>query len=255
VGTLVCSVGADDVQAQDVNLLLAIVIGIAGMGIVGAVLSAKAPQSPLGPAYQVAAMFAALAIFASLYGERGVTDLPDLPFVPIAGWLMQLGFLPTFGATLTVFLLFPDDHPPSPRWRPVAWLIWGGGFVAAIGTTFGVETFEFSEGVTVANPFQMGPEGLLTAANLLGGVAMFGGGLLTVISVVVRFRRSEGEERHACSCKSRSIVAIAAGSRWAICSARRSRTVSATSCCWAPSICSAGGPAGPGAGCLSSAAR
>ena len=66
VGTVVVAVGGEygQTQTQDDLVLLAIVIGIAGMGTVGAVLSAKAPQNPLGPAYQVAAMFAALTILA-----------------------------------------------------------------------------------------------------------------------------------------------------------------------------------------------
>jgi hypothetical protein len=179
--------------AFGVGILLC-TIGTAGMGIVGAVLSAKAPRNPLGPAYQVAAMFMALTLLASLYGERGVSDLPGLPFVPIAGWLMQLAFVPAFAATFTVFLLFPDGHPPSVRWRPVAWLIWGGAALAAIGTTFGPSTFEFDTG-SVANPFRMGPQQLLVGFNTLGGAVRFAGGILAVISVVVRFRRSEGEER------------------------------------------------------------
>ena len=120
VGIVVVAVGGDyeQTQAQDDLVLLAIVLGTVGMGTVGAVLSAKAPRNPLGLAYQVAAMFIGLTILASLYGELGVTSLPDLPFVPIAGWLMQIAFLPAFSATLTVFLLFPDGHPPSSRWRP-----------------------------------------------------------------------------------------------------------------------------------------
>ena len=196
VGIAVLAVAGDyeQTQAQDDLVLLAIVLGTVGMGTVGAFLSAKAPRNPLGLAYQVAAMFIGLTILASLYGELGVTSLPDLPFVPIAGWLMQIAFLPAFSATLTVFLLFPDGHPPSSRWRPTAWLIWGGAALAAIGTTFGASTFEFESG-SVANPFQMGPEGLFIALNTLGGVALFAGGMLAVISVVVRFRRSGGEER------------------------------------------------------------
>jgi signal transduction histidine kinase len=209
-GILVCTVGAEDVQAGDVNLLLAIVIGIAGMGIVGAVLSAKAAQNPLGPAYQVAAMFMALAVLASLYGERGLSDLPGLPFVPIAGWLSQLAFTPAFAATCTAFLLFPDGHPPSARWRLVMWLIWGGAALAAIGTTFGLSTFEFDPEHTVANPFRMGPEALLVGINTLGGVASFSGGILAVISVVLRFRRSEGDERQQLRWLAWAAVAILA---------------------------------------------
>ena len=195
VGIIACSIGSGGSKTGDIRLLLALVIGTAGMAAVGAVLSAKAPMNPLGLLYQLAAMCMALVILASAYGERGMTDVPGLPFVPVAGWLSQLAFTPAFAATFSVFLLFPDGRPPSARWRPVLWLIWGGAVLSVIGTTFGVKTFEFDPGLVVANPFQVGPQALLGAFNAVGGAAMFLGGIIAVISVFVRFRHSEGDER------------------------------------------------------------
>jgi hypothetical protein len=166
---------ADRGALQDVNVLIAALIGIGGMGVVGAILTAKAPASPLGPLYQVAALSMAVAVGASLYGARAFVDLHGRPGVPFAGWLSQIAFLPAFGATFSAFLLFPDGRPPSRRWRPVWWLLWGGAAVAAVGTTFGVPEFEFDPG-TVANPFIMEPDGLFIACNVIGGAAMFVGG-------------------------------------------------------------------------------
>jgi signal transduction histidine kinase len=185
---------ADRGSPQDLNVLIAALIGIGGMGIVGAILTAKAPASPLGPLYQVAALSMAIAVGASVYGARSFVDLHGLPGVTFAGWFSQIAFLPAFCATFSAFLLFPDGRPPSRRWRPVSWLLWGGAAVGAVGTTFGVPEFEFDPG-TVANPLVMEPEALFIACNVIGGTAMFVGGLLAVVSVVVRFRRSREEER------------------------------------------------------------
>ena len=179
---------------SDVGVLIAAVIGTAGMGIVGAILTARAPASPLGPLYQVGALSMMLAVGCSLYGARALMELHRLPGVPIAGWLMQASFPIAFAATFSAFLLFPDGRPPSPRWGFVWWLLWGGAALAFVGTTFGARTFDFDPG-TVANPFAMGPEGLFTAFNVVGGAAEFLGGILAVVSVVVRFGRSDGEER------------------------------------------------------------
>jgi signal transduction histidine kinase len=179
---------------QDLGVLIAVVIGTAGMEVVGAILTARAPASPLGPLFQVGALCMVLAVAASLYGARALLDLHGLPAVPIAGLVMQLVFDPAFAATFSVFLLFPDGRPPSRRWRPVLWLIWGGSAVAMVGTTFGQPTFDFDPG-TVANPLLLGPEGLFAAVNGIGAAAAFLGGILAVVSVVVRFRRSSGEER------------------------------------------------------------
>lgn len=195
VGIAALAVGDRTGTSQDVWLVLALVLGIAGMGTVGAVLSAKAPRNPLGPLYQVGAMFMGLAVVASIYGDRALTDLAGLPGVAVAGWLMQVAFEPAFAATVSVFLLFPDGQPPSPRWRPVLWLIWVGAILGAVGTTFGAPTFEFQKGLEVANPFVIGAGRVTGALAGLGGVMVFAGGLLAVVSIVVRFRRSRGEER------------------------------------------------------------
>jgi hypothetical protein len=87
-----------------------------------------------------------IAVFTSEYLTRATTDLPDLPAVGVAGWLGQFAFIPAFASILTAFLLFPDGRPPSPRWRPLIWIIWGGAVLGAIGTTFGVPTFQSDAG-------------------------------------------------------------------------------------------------------------
>ena len=190
-------IGAGDVYGQSDqggSLLVAVMLGSAGMAVVGAILTAKAPASPLGPLYQVGAIGMLLAVTSSLYGARALGDLHWLPFVSVAGWMMQIAFGVAFGATFGAFLLFPDGRPPSRRWRVVWWLIWGGIAVASVGVTFGLRTFEFDPG-TAPNPLALGPEALFVALTTLGGVAEFLGGLLAVVSVVARFRRSAGEER------------------------------------------------------------
>ncbi|MEP6476214.1 MAG: sensor histidine kinase [Actinomycetota bacterium] len=182
-------------QAEgDILVLMAAIVGIASMGVVGAILAARAPTSPLGFLFQIGAFSMALAVGGSVYGARATADLPGLRGVPYAGWLSQIAFTPAFGATFSVFLLFPDGLPPSRRWRPVSWLLWAGAVLAAVGTTFGLRRFEFDPGVA-ANPFLLQPVALFEAINAVGGGMMFLAGILAVVSVVVRFRRSRGEER------------------------------------------------------------
>jgi signal transduction histidine kinase len=198
VGTMALTFVAVDHEISgsenDLTVLIAATVGIAGMGIVGAILAARAPASPIGLLFQVAALSMGVAVGGSVYGARANVDLTGLPGVPFAGWLSQISFLPAFGATFGAFLLFPDGLPPSRRWRAVWWSLWSGALIAAIGTTFGIRTFEFDPG-TAANPFLMEPVALFEALNAIGGGAMFLAGILAVVSVVVRFRRAGGEER------------------------------------------------------------
>ena len=77
-------------QAQDLSVLIAATIGIAAMAVVGAILAARAPASPIGLLFQVAALSMALAVGPSVYGARALLDLHGLPGVPYAGWLSQI---------------------------------------------------------------------------------------------------------------------------------------------------------------------
>jgi len=195
VGTVVISIGDPTSSAGDVPFFFSILAGVAGLAVIGATLAARAPGNPIGPLYQVAGASMSIAVFTSEYFTRGTTDLLDLPAVGVAAWLGQFAFVPAFAAVLTAFLLFPDGRPLTPRWRPLLWVIWVGALLGAIGTTFGVPTFLSDAQVAVANPFVMGPRTLMSTVNSVGGAAMAAAGILAVVSVVVRFRRSEGEER------------------------------------------------------------
>jgi hypothetical protein len=89
-------------------------------------------------------------------------------------------------------LLFPHGHPPSKRWRPVAWL-----GVLSIGLT------------VVSSMIVLWPErgpALLTGGenpshvvhvlvDIIAVPMLFVAGLGAVISLLVRFRRARGDER------------------------------------------------------------
>ena len=100
------------------------------------------------------------------------------------GWFLIVAFLP---------LLFPTGRLPSSRWRPV---LWGtAGFIAL----FTLVTWLSPASLDLRLPFVRNPLGLeLEFMNLLGGVVYLTFPLLVVASgmaVIVRFRRSRGDER------------------------------------------------------------
>jgi hypothetical protein len=120
-----------------------------------------------------------------------------LPGAIVAVWFAWSSWYPTV-ALAVVFtpLLFPTGRLLSPRWRPVAWA--AGAVTAAIVALAVVQpTFVLDSGRTVDNPIGVAaaphPEDstagtVLTALLLSSMVAAFA-------SMVVRFRRSRGEER------------------------------------------------------------
>ena len=125
---------------------------------------------------------------------------PDRPRRPIAVWLGNWTWVPIFTLLLTYpFLLFPDGHLPSPRWRPVAWgiaiasVLWSASFALNGGSDYTNPQNEH-----VRNPFA--PASLVATADVVRfavSFVMIGFIAATVASLVIRYRRFSGDERGA----------------------------------------------------------
>jgi signal transduction histidine kinase len=125
-----------------------------------------------------------------------LTDPGSLPGGRHAGWFSSWSW-PIFVGLIGVFLvlLFPDGAPPSPRWRPVAWVAGVAIAAACIGGALAPGRLEDAS-VPMQNP--LGVEGIDPVLAVLGwgGVLLiFPCVLAAVASMVVRFRRSRGVER------------------------------------------------------------
>jgi len=116
---------------------------------------------------------------------------------PGAGWaawaftvLLQAGV----AAFLLIPLLFPDGRPPSPRWRPVVWLliavaVLGVALVALSPVNFPNNFPHLHDPVTVAPASALA--GAYNAQETLQGLLFAVG----AAAVIVRLVRSAGEER------------------------------------------------------------
>ena len=112
-------------------------------------------------------------------------------------WLNNWLWVPLFSVLLTYpFLLFPDGHLPSRRWRPLPWAI--GVVIALWSLSFALENAQFSNyaGRHIDNPFAIATlTPIAEAGTGLFAVALIITMALCVTSLVVRFRRSHGDER------------------------------------------------------------
>ena len=164
--------------------------------VIGIVLATRAPSNVIGWLFLSAGLFLGLGSFAQEYAIRALLAEPgSLPFAYFFAWLSNwVGAVPT-GALPFLFLLFPDGKPVSARWR---WALWGAGgtlviFVVssmALGAQVWSEPFQ-------REIFRVSGEGhaVATVAFTIAVVLMLEWIFAGLASLVIRFRRSVGEER------------------------------------------------------------
>ncbi|CAN5363841.1 hypothetical protein BH20ACT24_BH20ACT24_13310 [soil metagenome] len=161
---------------------------------VGALIASQRPQNAIGWIYCAAGLLQALNIFGDAYARYGAVTRPgSLPGAEAMAWLKEWSWIPSLALVVTfLILLFPDGRLPSPRWRWVAWPTAGAIalLVAAAALILWPERRAIAAG-TAVNDEVASP---LMAVLILGFLLLLLGAIASVASIVVRFRRSAGEE-------------------------------------------------------------
>ncbi|HXZ05143.1 MAG TPA: hypothetical protein VEH81_09930 [Ktedonobacteraceae bacterium] len=167
---------------------------------IGAFIASHRPQNPIGWIICAAALIWVLSDFALNYAEYSLLTAPgSLPFGVFAGLLGTVGRgFAWFPIITFLLLLFPDGHLPSPRWRPLAWLI--AGLLVAYPFTVLFDPTPFVDSdislAGIQNPLGIpGTSALFDHLNTLVIVGLFASAIACIFSVIVRFRRAKGDER------------------------------------------------------------
>ena len=185
-GHLAPSGASDDTTGL---VVIAIEIGVATLG---ALIVSRQARNPIGWIFLAVGLMLGLQNVADAYATRTAGSLPGRS---VAAWFANLAEGPwVFGIFVFVFLLFPDGHLLSRRWRPAAWAAAMAMVLLALGDALLPGPLQSYP--SVKNPFGVGALAAeLRATNNLAFVVL----LLTLVtaatSLVVRFRRSRGDER------------------------------------------------------------
>jgi signal transduction histidine kinase len=163
--------------------------------ILGALIASRRPRNAIGWVYLGHIFLFALVAFGQMYAVHAL--LVD-PGVPPGGrfmaWLSASLFPIAICLLPLLFLLFPTGRLPSSRWRPVAWLT-GLVLVCLTAGSITLATRIWPDPFAGAESAVRGLPGFVLPVFI---IAVFGFPLtlvLSAVSVVVRFRRSSGDER------------------------------------------------------------
>jgi len=170
-----------------------------GFSIVGALVTPRRPDNPLGWLFCAAGVFSTLAVATSEYGIQAVHGgLNHWPAGEFSVWISTSLAIAGVGALGFIVLLFPNGRLLSPRWRPVAWL-------AAFVPVFAITVGSFVPGPLTGglgsailvdhNPYALDALRFLVPVGPLVFPAWAALIAVAAISMVIRLRRSVGDER------------------------------------------------------------
>ena len=197
-GLLLAGANSSFQHEESLTDTVALLLAFTAFMGVGALVVAHRPGNAVGWIFAAIALLAVTGATAEEYALYASATRPGaLPAPVLAGWYASWTWYPTIALALVFTpLLFPDGRLASPRWRPVLWLA-GATTAAASALTAARPTLDLGGGRHVDNPI-----GTATVTNptwdrvgqvvddLLAVLVV-----VAVVSLVVRFRRSRGDER------------------------------------------------------------
>jgi signal transduction histidine kinase len=198
VGSVLVFVNGESIAEQ-----VPFIVAFALFGVVGALIVSREPGNRIGGLLlygsgATAASFVAGEV-TTYFLRNGVADglvLGLVGLVSDAGWIV--GIIPVL---MFLPMLFPDGHLPSPRWWPLAAAAWTLIGFLLVAIVFATPRFEGSEGPAseglprVENPFYVSALDRFEVPDVVVSILLLVILIGSVASLVVRFRRSRGDER------------------------------------------------------------
>lgn len=194
VGATLNVVGHPAASDLDYNTVFAVTF--LGFSVAGSLVAARVPGNPVGWLLLIQGLCWELSGALAGYANYVLFARPGfLRGGAVAAWALNWLYLPAIAGAVFLFLLFPDGRPPSGRWRPAAWLLAVALAVSLVPAMIAPGPLPSAQ--PVSNPFGIaGWPGVIRAALIAGNLLFSLAAVASVLSLVFRFRRAGGVERH-----------------------------------------------------------
>jgi hypothetical protein len=170
-----------------------------GYSVMGAIISSRLPNHPIGWICCAIGFTAAVEHFSGEYAVYALVARPDsLTGGNVTLWMSNWVWILMFGLIVFLLLLFPNGRLPSNRWRPFAWV---SAAVTVVGAILAAIAPDSTPGpnsdanVLRSLPNPLGIEGLPNLQQPVQVLVLSAGLVAAASLVLVRLRNARGIER------------------------------------------------------------
>lgn len=166
------------------------------LALIGVLLTTRRPDHRISWVLAIMALWGSLGGLCYAYAvEALVTDRGSLPGGLVAAWFDNWWWLPGLAVPLSVLLLLmPDGNLASRRWWPVPAAVAVGTVLGSVAVSTS-PTFDLGTAEPIENPLARVGGSAVAAVGIFGVILVVGGLVASLAAFIVRYRRSDGDER------------------------------------------------------------
>jgi signal transduction histidine kinase len=165
------------------------------LALIGLLLTTRKPEHRISWVLALTAFWGSLGGLMYAYAvEALVADPGSLPGGIAAAWFDNWWWLPGLALPLSaLLLLMPDGYLASRQWWPVPVAVATGTLLGSVAVSAS-PTFDLGAAEPIENPLALDIPAVI-AAGVVGVILVIAGLGASLVAFVVRYRRSDGDER------------------------------------------------------------
>ena len=166
------------------------------LALIGVLLTTRRPEHRISWVLAIMALWGTVGGLCYAYAvEALVADPGSLPGGLVAAWFDNWWWLPGLALPLCVLLvLMPDGHLASRRWWPIPAAVAVGTVLGSVAVSTS-PTFDLGTATPIENPLARAGGSTIVIVGIVGVILVIGGLVASLAAFIVRYRRSEGDER------------------------------------------------------------